>query len=245
MKRFLSIDWDYYVDATDFQRYTMFPDGGNENLPASLRDYIWDTYYANPELEKLGVLPIEFKYLLHYCRQFKGKALVADSHKHIFNFIMENTDPDEYFEVYNIDFHHDLYDFQTSGGERVNCGNWATELRKERPKMSYKWIHRKDSDCYQNDEVVDAELMTFSAFSVEFLRGIADDFDYLFLCRSSVWSPPHLDKKFVRAVKALMSQNCICQYEVGIDKPRKYEKSFGFDDPRAMSILAEEARKHP
>lgn len=242
IKKFLSIDWDYYIDATDFQRYTMFPDGGNENLPTSLRDYIWDSYYRNPELEKIGVLPLEFKYLLSYCRQFKGQALITDSHKHIFDFIMDRTDPDEFFEVYNIDFHHDLYDFKTSDGARVNCGNWVTELRKERPGMSYKWVHRDDSELTFDGELVEADFMTFNQFNMEFLRGIADEFDYLFLCRSSVWSPPHLDKKFVRAVKALMSQNCFCRYEVGINKPRKYEKPSEFFGYKAISTLAESVK---
>ena len=243
IKRFLSIDWDYFIDATDVQRCTMFPDGGNENLPTSLRDYIWDTYYRNPKLEGIDVLPLEFKYLLGYCRTFNGEALVTDSHKHIFDFIMENTNPDEFFEVYNIDFHHDLYDFKTSDGARVNCGNWVTELLKERPGMHYVWIKRDDSDIEVNGKPISrstAELMSFSAFQMNFFRGVHQYFDYLFLCRSSVWSPPHLDKKFARAVRALTKGYCSCIYEKGIDKPRKYEKPTEFEGYKSMFDLVKE-----
>ena len=36
MKRILSLDWDYFVNATAAQRYTLFPDGGNENISYEL-----------------------------------------------------------------------------------------------------------------------------------------------------------------------------------------------------------------
>lgn len=246
MKRFLSIDWDFFIDATDLQRCTMFPDGGNENLPDSLRDYIWDTYYRNPKLEEMTILPLEFKYLLGYCRAFSGEALVTDSHKHIFDFIMENTKPDEFFEVYNIDFHHDLYDFKTSDEARVNCGNWATELLKERPGMHYVWVKREDSDVEVRGKVVSKDIvdfMTFATFQMNFLKGIEKEFQYLFLCRSAIWSPPHLDKKFVRAVKALTKGYCVCRYEHGIDKPRKYEKPSEFDGYKAMFDMVDQLHK--
>lgn len=242
MKRFLSVDWDFFIDATADQRAMMFPDGGNENLPDSLRDYIWDTYYRNPELEKMGVLPLEYKYLTDYCRVFRGESLVMDSHKHIFNFIMENTEPDEFFEVYNIDFHHDLYNFTTSDGSRVNCGNWATELLKERPNVHFVWVKRDDSDLESEGKKVQVELMTFAIFQMMFHNGINKWFDYLFLCRSSVWSPPHLDRKFVTLVKTLQCQSRVCRYETGIDKPRKYEKPNDFFDYRVMSALAQETK---
>ena len=228
MKRFLSIDWDFFIDATETQRFMMFPDGGNENLPTSLRDYIWDTYYRNPELESIKVTP-DYKYLLTICKTFKGEAFVADSHRWAFNFIMDNTESDEEFEVVNIDFHHDLYNFQTRGGE-VNCGNWATMLRKYRPNIKYSWVYCKTSDATNGeDEVVDAELYTMEEFRAKF-NDVAEDFQYLFVCRSAVWSPPHLDKKFVRAVKSI---NCRCTKEQGITKPRPYEIPSEFDGFKA------------
>ena len=55
MKRFLSIDWDFFVDATMTQRLVMFPDGGNESLGTTFSNYIWDTLYRNPELQTIKV----------------------------------------------------------------------------------------------------------------------------------------------------------------------------------------------
>lgn len=238
MKRFLSIDWDFFIDATDVQRLTMFPDGGNENLPDSLRDYIWDTHYRNPELEKMGVTP-DYKYLLSICKTFIGEAFVADSHKWAYDFIINNTEPDEEFEVYNIDFHHDLYNFTTRGGE-VNCGNWATLLRRDRPHMKYKWVKCDTSDVAAGEmKKVEAEMMTMTIFRMLF-RNVAEEFDYLFICRSAVWSPPHLDKKFVRAVKSI---KCRLTQEQGITRLRPYEVPNELHGFKAYLDLVNESRK--
>ena len=228
MKRFLSIDWDFFIDATDVQRFMMFPDGGNENLSTSLRDYIWDTHYRNPELEKIKVTS-NYKYLLNICKTFKGEAFVADSHKWAYDFIMNNTEPYEEFEVYNIDFHHDLYNYQTRGGE-VNCGNWGTILRRDRPNVKYKWVACETSDKMSGDDIIDVETYTMEEFRNLF-RDISEDFGFLFMCRSAVWSPPHLDNKFVRAVKSI---KCYCTIEEGIIKPRPYEIPSEFDGFKAF-----------
>lgn len=222
MKRFLSIDWDFFIDATSEERLYMFPDGGNENINTSLRDYIWDSRYRIPELINIGVIR-EHKTLLKICREFKGTSFIFDSHKYMYDYVMDNTEPDEVFEVYNIDFHHDLYHFKTSN-ERVNCGNWGTILREDRPNMVFKWIRRDDSDIDSIGGVpVDAEMMTFRMFNIFFRDGIAENFDYIYLCRSAMWSPPHLDKYFVQAVRLLKRKSSNSYFEVDIHKPRCYE----------------------
>lgn len=237
MKRILSIDWDYFIDATFDQRYTMFPDGGNENLPTSLRDFIWDTYYRNPELEKMKVIP-DYKHLLHICKTFKGEAYVADSHKWAYEFIMPRTKFYEEFEVYNIDFHHDLYNYTTKDYE-VNCGNWVTELRRDRPNMKYKWIACETSDAICEGEFVDADMCTMGDFLTKF-PNVAKDFQYLFICRSATWSPPHLDNWFVSAVKALKCDSIV---ETSVTKPRPYEIPTEFDGFKATYCMVDELHK--
>lgn len=237
MNRFISVDWDFFIDATFDQRVMMFPDGGNENLPTSLRDYIWDTHYRHPELKNMKVTS-DYKYLLSICKTFQGEAFVADSHRWAFNFIMDNTKPDEVFEVWNIDFHHDLYNFTTRGGE-VNCGNWATMLQKYRPNMKYKWVCCETSDATAGEDVVDVETYTMDEFRMQF-RDTPEDFQYLFMCRSAVWSPPHLDKKFVIAVKAI---KCKLTLEQGITRPRPYEIPTELDEFKAFANLIKSSKE--
>lgn len=233
MKRFLSIDWDFFIGATATQRALLFPDGGNENLHTTLRNYIWDSRYSNPELSEIKVSS-GYKTLLKIVKDFDGDCMIADSHRFAYDFIMENTSPDEVFEVYNIDFHHDLYDYRC-GDERVNCGNWGTILREDRPKMKFSWVKCDDSDLIaMGDEKVDVEMMTLSLFSMLFRSGISKNFDYLYLCRSAMWSPPHLDDKFIKVAKILMKK-CYTQYEKGIDKPRPYEVPTDFSAYLALA----------
>lgn len=235
MKRFLSVDWDFFIGATAEQRYMMFPDGGNESLNTTLRDYIWDTHYRDPNLAKLGVSS-HFPAMRRICREFRGDCFIADSHRFAYDFIMEHTKPDEEFEVYNIDFHHDLYNYRT-GEERVNCGNWGTILHEDRPNMKFYWVKRNDSETMTIGDVeVDAEMISFKDFLARFSNAVSAHFDYLYLCRSAMWSPPHLDPKFVQLVKPLM-QNCFTQYEQGIDTPRPYEIPTDFSEYLATAKL--------
>ena len=236
MKRFLSIDWDFFIDATATQRAILFPDGGNENLHTTLRKYIWDTRYSDPKLSDIKVSS-DYKTLLNICKDFKGDCMIADSHRFAYDFIMENTTPDEEFEVYNIDFHHDLYDYRT-GDERVNCGNWATILREDRPNMKYVWIKCDDSETKTiGNFEVDADIQSIDIFR----SGSANKFDYLYLCRSAMWSPPHLDPEFVKVAKILMKK-CYTQYEKGIDEPRPYEIPSDFSEYLALAKSVEKNR---
>lgn len=222
MKRFLSIDWDFFVDATMTQRLVMFPDGGNESLGTTFSNYIWDTLYRNPELQTIKV-STDYKKLLKICEEYYGQCLITDSHKHIFDLIMDNTTFNEEFEVYNIDFHHDMYNYRT-GKEKINCGNWGSILKNEdRPNMKFFWIKREDSDTRVIGDVeVDAKLITMGQLTHKFNSKSFSGFDFLFMCRSSVWSPPHLDKYFVKVVEELMN-HCPVSYEIGIDEPRPYD----------------------
>lgn len=202
MKRILSIDWDYFINATALQRGLLFPDGGNENLSYALQDLIWDSRYScggNEDLRSIGVLKNDYSTVSNLIHRFTmrylhsglhdSRMLVCISHKWIYNFVNESTTSDEEFELYNVDFHHDMYDLKV-GDEEVNCGNWVNYLFKSRPNMQYFWVKREDSDT----EVLGGESVHCNMRSIDDLQGLK--FDYIFICRSDCWSPPHLDFYF-------------------------------------------------
>lgn len=201
MKRILSLDWDYFINATAEQRLLLFPDGGNENISYDLQDFIWSSRYSNPELKEIKVLRSDYyKTFRIIIDNFMGshiqrvaypnrEMLVTVSHKWIYDFIKKRTKKNEQFEVYNVDFHHDMYDLRTSE-EEVNCGNWVNCLQEVRPNMKYHWIPREDSDIrILGGDTVPCEMRNLT--DIEDLT-----FDYLFICRSDCWSPPHLDSYF-------------------------------------------------
>lgn len=243
MKRVLSVDWDYFINATAHQRAMLFPDGGNENISYTLQDFIWNSHYSSPrsaELRNIGILKREYNLTHDILRKFVDKylhswianphreVLVAVSHRWIYDFVIERTRAKEEFEVYNVDFHHDMYHLRSKDQE-VNCGNWVNCLLEKRPKMKYHWVKREDSD----DEVLGGAKVDCADCK---LRDLADlEFDYVFICRSDCWSPPHLDSYF-ETLWVLMRRYMPIEIENKVSYRRKYAP---------LNDLEERMQKYP
>ena len=205
MIKVLSIDWDFFIDATLNQRMGWFPDGGNENLPQPLLNYIWISRYSENPIETIEA-DIES---IKTCKQIiwnnssePTNICISDSHRFIFDDIKEicESRPGEPVEIWNVDFHHDYYGVS----DDVNCGNWVNHifdkthlsfLSEELIRQSkYHWVGKEDSD--RAKEPINQPWYSRNTLSEmkEHLEGTT--FDLIYLCKSGVWSPPHLDKKF-------------------------------------------------
>lgn len=202
--RVLSVDWDYFINATLEQRLVMFPDGGNEKLPDSISDTIWAARYAeHKELSKIGLDKSGYnklkKIIKRYCNH-DTKVFIADSHSRAYDFIKKH-DTGKEIDIVNIDFHHDYYDCQSEVNnateEDVNCGNWVRLLIDNDDRISYTWVCREDSDLSERLEF----SPNFCGYKIiEDLLEESEPYDLLFICRSSVWSPPHLDHYFFQFI---------------------------------------------
>lgn len=193
--RVLSIDWDYFISANMSERAVLFPDGGAEEVSEYVQDMIWMGRYVDPRLEKIGVEKqaiSDIKRILRKADRGRTKYMIADSHKHIYDFILDNKHSwDDNILVANIDFHHDVYG---KGSTELHCGNWMIHLmNKYGSKGIYRWIARKDSDFISYPRL-NTVVENFS--SIE-----GDEFDLVYICRSGMWSPPHLDEEFKKAFK--------------------------------------------
>lgn len=188
--KILSIDWDYFIEATAKQRCTLFPDGGSENIPSYIQKYVWSSHYINPELENITVKKQELDLLKEILSQNVQSVMITDSHKHIYDFIIDNLDYDECndIDITNIDFHHDLYGINDKSRD-LDCGNWAVKLIQEY-NCSYSWVNQNDSDKHLDDN----DFININEITLNDIKN--DDFDYIYICKSSMWSPPHLDKYF-------------------------------------------------
>ena len=184
--RILSIDFDYFVDTSIETRNMFFPDG-NDNLSATLNRFIWDRCYDFcKELKDIGVTK-EYDTMSNFLSTLKnGRLLVADSHKEIEKFFSE-IKPDEELEIINIDFHHDMF---VTGGNNLDCGNWLRFLVDLKPDAKITWIRREDSDT-------DSFFGEFPYHHTTDISEVQGEFDLVFLCFSSPWTPPHLYDKFV------------------------------------------------
>lgn len=186
----LSIDFDYFIDASSEERDIYFPEGSDE-IPKDKLKAIWkERYLKYPRLRQIGV--IRDYYLL---KNFflvvnikRDNFYIADSHKYIKKLI-DKIPWNLQLTIVNIDFHHDYYHY-FRGKDNYNCGNWLRRVLEERPDTKVKWIRRDDSQIYSLEGEFPFEHTTD-------IRSIFhESFDYIFICRSPEWSPPHLTSKF-------------------------------------------------
>lgn len=185
--RILSIDFDYFVDATMEERVMCFPDG-NDNLSEQMTQYLWERRYSfHDNLKDIGVIKDYDK----MCEFFKdlnyGRVLFADSHREIQHLFSE-IKSDEELELINVDFHHDMY---ITGGDNLDCGNWLRFLLDLKPNTKVTWVRREDSD-------LDSLSGEFPHYHTTDITEVQGDFDLVFVCFSSPWTPPHLFNDFLK-----------------------------------------------
>lgn len=219
----LSIDWDYFINAKKGERALLFPDGGNEGLSEYLRHYVWTMRYADTAVQKernmiersiedIGVRE-EALSLVKYCMYniSDGTQIgFADSHAQIYSLLANNTIPIKQYNIYNIDHHSDCYNI----GDELNCGNWVNKLDSENYINNYIWIGNEDSDNEDIKSALNCKCKRTTDLGV--IKNIT--WDYIFICRSGVWSPPHLDVRFNEFYSFML-------YELGLS----FNKDFFID----------------
>lgn len=186
----LSIDFDYFINASSQERDKYFPHGG-DGIPDIKLQSMWEERYLRyPELKKVGVTD-DFYFLKKYLMGLnipKENFIKVDNHKYIKN-VIDRLPGTLQLMIVNIDFHHDYYHYYT-GHDKLNCGNWVRRVLEERPNTRVKWIRRTDSQICSLDGEVPFE-------HTDDIKVIGNEcFDYVFLCRSPEWCLPHLMNRF-------------------------------------------------
>ena len=191
MLRVLSLDWDFFIDCDFNYRQKYFPEGRFENRINETKDLLWaEKYVEHPSLFSVKVKQDAYKWLKNICKlQACNNCFASESHKDIYKFILKYTHRITSLEIWNLDFHHDYY---RGNKGRLTCGNWARRLKRYR-EYKYYWVKCDDSVT----ESLDTEVI------YKELSDVPWDCDLVFLCRSDLWSPPHLDSKF-REVERLL-----------------------------------------
>jgi hypothetical protein len=201
--RILSIDWNYFAEATVDERFVLFPDIDNENISTKTINFIWTYKYSNSNtlkntrvfnIRELSNIPLkekDFNILIDIIKNqnTKSKSYIANNHYCIYETIKELNNNN--IELYNIDFHHHMFSFN----KNKNCGNWLYNLIYEGYIKKSFWI----KDTFSNIE----DLKSTEIIDIHEIQG---DFDIIFLAKSSLWSPPHLDKYFNILVDVIMKK---------------------------------------
>lgn len=220
----LSIDFDYFQRVTKSQ-LKLYPDGIDLDTKTSISE--WEYCYAKDSLDRNELSAVRINNSeLRMLRKILFKqdtsipVMIANSHKHIYNFVCSNVADNRPLDIVNVDMHHDMINHN----DELDCGNWVTYLGNKRKaageKMGFKWIANPISlDVYGfTNEEIQNEMKNIVKNSLSAIKD--EQFDAIFFCRSDMWTPPHLDKHFTKLCDAMMSYFNNVAMESNIDEPR-------------------------
>ena len=216
--KILSIDYDFFQEATATEQVLLYPDGrdyANENL----RNFIWEMRYKNtPPLSKIKTnqkLLSDIKTIL--LNQNKGiPVVIKNSHMFAYQVAMLLHEATQMMsDVYNIDMHHDMF---TEGfmPDKVDCGNWLLTAKEEKHVKHITWLARTASKDLCSDEKTQPDEIFYDTLDpIKTMK-----FDTIFLCRSDMWSPPHLDKYFHQLITLCKKHFNNIDIEKAVEQPR-------------------------
>ena len=201
MLAILSLDFDYFIDASAEQRDRYFLRGGEE-IPRRRLGSLWaERYAAYPQLRGIGVVE-QFglvKQFLGALNVERSKVFLSETHRAI-KCVIDAIPVEVPLRIVNIDFHHDYYHYY-SGGDVCNCGNWLRRVMEERPGTQVKWIRREDSQIATLEGDFPFEHTTDLGCVFQ------ERFACVFMCRSPEWSPPHLSGFYEELACALLKKS--------------------------------------
>ena len=189
----LSVDWDYF-----FPRIDMF-DWGHRDASLLFAETIWMMRAMNfINYESLGYFKEE-KRLIHYlqpslrgvydaerfwkkvCPRYPSQLFICESHADLYKVakILPSC------ELWNFDAHHDsgYENFET-----VECDNWVNFLMREGCLTSYNLVYPQ----YRKEFPESAEMKVETNFYYRIPLQLPH-FRYVFICRSSSWTPSWTD----------------------------------------------------
>lgn len=184
----LSIDWDYFVNANLDERISLFPDGGV--FSPILESTIWVNHYVSNQAKLEAIRTSNISKIKTFFKK-NGKdfkdILVCNAHEHCYKFVKDHIRAGENLNLVNVDFHHDVYDNKT-----LNSGSWLKYLMSEY-KGTFWWVRRATSQRPNNKQLKSMSLDD----------ALSKHYDLVFICKSGLWSPPHLDNDFSDLVYCL------------------------------------------
>lgn len=210
----LSIDFDYFQQTDEETAKSNYPDG--HDLNPELSAICWSDHYRNERypIRDITVNQKEIdalKSLLLNQRDVK-ECMIALSHVSIYNFITSKAESEKLLHITNIDMHHDMF----NNNKTLDCGNWLSHISKQY-KLALEWVVNPISEsCYGLDE-------RFSNILFHTIKDLKNQqYQYIFLCRSDMWTPPHLDRNFDE-LKQFFIENLACPIQVqqGFDVDRQ------------------------
>lgn len=225
----LSLDFDYFLkfENDDASILAEFPDGTEAFM--QYNDAVWATHLAHKEVEdKIKTVKCnedelaKVSVFLNSCKS-NIPVMIANSHVHIYDFILSNAKPGQELRILNLDYHHDAYHTE----QELNCGNWVLKLKDRTANpVIYQWVTSENGWNSAEGSIPRfvREAYRFKTFGEYLSWNKEYKPDLIFLCRSDVWVPPHLDGYFDMLMRFTASHFSNVTGEQRITKPRDLSK---------------------
>lgn len=212
--RILSIDFDYFQTVSEETVKYNYPDG--HDLPPVVSASCWSGHYGDKDypVEDVTINQTELSLLKDLLKDQKRvkEVMITLSHVSVYDFIASVMKEGEVLKLTNLDMHHDMF----NNNKEVDCGNWVSHITEQYP-TELKWVVNPISESLYG--------LNDNRFKPLLLHSVADlkssQYDYVFLCRSDQWLPPHLDKDFTdlsRFIKDTMFCPILIQKGLEIDR---------------------------
>jgi len=163
--------------------------------------------------------------------------MIAQSHVHAYDFVHDIVSEDDELRLVNVDMHHDI----VNDNEKLDCGNWISHLLKEYD-MGLTWVANPVSLEMFGLDKDRKENRAFRGIVQKNLSKIEEKnyaFDGVFLCRSDIWTPPHLDSVFHSLCDTIADHFNSVVMEQDIRKCRDYESVIGKLQPAYSKYQSE------
>lgn len=219
--KLLSIDYDFFQNATAAEQAILYPDG-HDFADTSLRNYIWTMRYrTTPMLSGIKTNEDLLNAMLKTLSNQKKDTPVTIKNSHVFAYqtIMSlYTTYDIPINVYHIDMHHDMFN-DSPIPDKVDCGNWLLIAKEQGYVNDITWFKRKASDelCPIEKNMKTKPDVVYCD-TLEQLKNV--QFDSIFICRSDMWSAPHLDNGFQKIIDLCKNHFINVSIEKAITSPR-------------------------
>lgn len=215
----LSIDWDYFFDASSAVRMECFQPVASEDYGDNFTMFAWAACYGEhgERLTGIGVKPV----LADVLRLVPETAplYIYRSHLHAYDVFSKFARKKDRITLLHIDEHPDT---TQDGSKNLHCGNWLLRFMASHTNRDNRFVWLSNGaytgDCPKNLEVCTSIDGT----------GLSDiRWDAVYIARSDVWSPPHLDSSFIKAFRPLFEDRKSKRFaETGVWQDRY---TYGFE----------------
>ena len=243
----LTLDWDYFFTASEEIRKRCFQIFWYENIPLQQALYSWGFSYYDygEELLDIKVKPEIYDILDKIKLNRSAVVYICNSHTNAyyqFSSFLRKYRKNPRLNLLNVDHHSDtLHEIKGLTGpmdKEVHCGNWLYRFIKEN-KGNYCWLGNEDSE-----KIALPSSLKFCT-DVKSSRLESFTWDALLICRSDVWSPPHLDDEFTKIFKAYVDgKNAIVLDDEVWNSRYPFVSDIAHSIKEPPADLDEEARKN-